>query len=76
MRAIDVRGAVVQLTSDGSTVTAVVRSTVPTVRPDDVVTGLRAQGLECASWPVAQRVSQGPLRETDGSAEVGDPLRE
>jgi len=76
MRAIDVRGAVVDLTAEGSTVTAVVRSTVPTVRPDDIVTGLRTHGLEYAGSPVAQRLSQGPLRATDGGAEVGDPLRE
>lgn len=76
MRSIDVRGAVLHLTSDGSTVTAVVRSTVPTVRPDDIVTGMRAHGLEHAGSPVAQRLQQGPLRGTEGSVEVGDPLRE
>ena len=76
MRAIDVRGAVVALSADGSTVTAVVRSTVPTVRPDDIVTGLRAHGLEHAGSPVAQRLRQGPLREASGGAEVGDPLRD
>jgi len=75
MRAIDVRGAVVHLTSDGSAVTAVVRSTIPTVRPDDIVTGLRALGLEHTGSPVAQRLSQGPLRGTGDGAEVGDPLR-
>ena len=56
-------------------VTAVVRSTIPTVRPEDIVTGLRAHGLEHTGSPVAQRLSQGPLRETNGCAEVGDPLR-
>lgn len=76
MRAIDVRGAVLHLTSKGSTVTAVVRSTIPTVRPDDIVTGLRAHGLEHAGSPVAQRLQQGPLHGTDDSVEVGDPLRE
>jgi len=75
LRAIDVRGAVIDLVAEASSVTAVVRSTVPTVRPDDIVTGLRARGLEHTGSPVAQRLSQGPLRETDGSAEVGDPLR-
>jgi radical SAM-linked protein len=75
LRAIDVRGAVVDLTAGASSVTAVVRSTVPTVRPEDIVTGLRAHGLEHTGSPVAQRLSQGPLREADGSAEVGDPLR-
>ena len=76
MRAIDVRGAVVHLTSDGSAVTAVVRSTVPTVRPDDIVTGLRANGLEHSGSPVAQRLQQGPLRGTGSGANVGDPLRD
>jgi radical SAM-linked protein len=76
MRAIDVRGAVVHLTSEGSTVTAVVRSTVPTVRPDDIIAGLRAHGLMYSGSPVAQRLSQGPLRGSGDSAEVGDPLRE
>lgn len=84
LRSIDVRGAVVAMSADGSAVTAVVRSTVPTVRPEDIVTGLRAQGLEQAGSPIAQRLSQGPLRETHGGAdsgavggaEVGDPLRD
>jgi hypothetical protein len=75
MRAIDVRAAVVRLTADGSTVAAIVRSTIPTVRPDDIVTGLRALGLEHSGSPVAQRLRQGPLRGTDGGAEVGDPLQ-
>jgi len=72
LRAIDVRGAVVDLTADGSAVVAVVRATIPTVRPDDIVTGLRAHGLVQAGSPVAQRLAQGPLR---GST-VGDPLRD
>lgn len=72
LRAIDVRGAVVDAIADGSTVTAVVRSTIPTVRPDDIVTGLRGHGLEYTGSPVAQRLSQGPLRGT----QVGDPLRD
>lgn len=72
LRAIDVRGAVVELTADGSSVTAVVRSTVPTVRPDDIVTGLRAHGLAHVGSPVARRLQQGPLT---GST-VGDPLRD
>jgi len=73
LRAIDVRGAVVDLTADGDAVTAVVRSTIPTVRPDDIVTGLRAQGLDHAGSPVAQRLQQGPLL---GDSNVGDPLRD
>ncbi len=76
LRAIDVRGAVVDLTSEGSAVTAVVRSTIPTVRPDDIVTGLRAHGLEHPGSPVAQRLQQGPLRGAGSDANVGDPLRD
>ena len=72
MRAIDVRGAVVELTADDSSVTAIVRSTIPTVRPDDIVTGLRAHGLAHVGSPVARRLQQGPLH---GST-VGDPLRD
>ncbi|HJR90092.1 MAG TPA: TIGR03936 family radical SAM-associated protein [Aeromicrobium sp.] len=76
MRAIDVRGAVVDLASEGQEVTAIVRSTVPTVRPEDIVAGLRAHGLEYTGSPVAQRLRQGPLRHPGGRAEVGDPLRD
>lgn len=72
LRAIDVRSAVVHLTAEAFVVTAVVRSTVPTVRPDDIVTGLRAHGLDYSGSPLARRLSQGPLR---GST-VGDPLRD
>ena len=42
------------------------------LRPDDIVTGLRAHGLAHADSPVARRLQQGPLR---GST-VGDPLRD
>jgi radical SAM-linked protein len=72
LRAIDVRGAVVSLAADGEALRAVVRTTVPTVRPDDVVVGLREHGLVVPGTPVAQRLMQGPLR----GVEVGDPLRD
>jgi radical SAM-linked protein len=72
LRAIDVRGAVVQLVADGSAVVGVVRSTIPTVRPDDIVSGLREQGLGVVGTPVAQRLKQGPLLDNG----VGDPLRD
>jgi len=45
LRAIDVRGAVVALRADEDAITAVVRSAVPTVRPGDIVAGLREHGL-------------------------------
>lgn len=71
LRAIDVRGAVVDLVADdATTVTAVVRTTIPTVRPDDIVVGLREHGLQSTGTAVAQRLMQGPLK---GSA-VLDPL--
>lgn len=75
MRDIDVAGALVSLTctdaDHGSVVEVVVRATVPTVRPDDVVTALRSHGLEVPGAPLSTRVAQGPL---DGTV-VGDPLR-
>ncbi|MFT4189782.1 MAG: TIGR03936 family radical SAM-associated protein [Aeromicrobium sp.] len=61
LRDIDVRGAAVSLRVEGSTVEAVVRSTVPTVRPDDVVSALKAAGAEVPGVLVATRVEQGPL---------------
>lgn len=76
LRAIDVRGAVVSLTAGDGAVDAIVRAAVPTVRPDDIVTGLRAHGLTWSGTPVARRLEQGPLREADGHAQVGDPLRD
>ncbi|HUP98879.1 MAG TPA: TIGR03936 family radical SAM-associated protein [Aeromicrobium sp.] len=76
LRAIDIRGAVVALSVSDTVLDAVVRSAVPTVRPDDIVAGLREHGLKEAGAPVAQRVEQGPLREVSGRAEVGDPLRD
>lgn len=72
MRAIDVRGAVVLLQTRGDAVFAVVRATVPTVRPDDIIAALREKGLGATGTPVAQRLQQGPLRGTA----VGDPLRD
>ena len=74
MRAIDVRGAVVALAPGDASIDAIVRSTVPTVRTDDILTGLRAHGLAWSGTPVATRLRQGPLRGTGRDAEVGDPL--
>ncbi len=72
MRAIDVRGAVVALAPLDGAIEAIVRTAVPTVRPDDIVTGLRAHGLTWSGTPIARRLEQGPLRGT----EVSDPLRD
>jgi radical SAM-linked protein len=50
----------------------VVRQVTPTVRPDDVLTALRAvAGLAPSAPPLAVRRAQGPL---DASGAVGDPL--
>ncbi len=52
---------------------AVVRHGTPSVRPDDVLTGLRdVAGLAPPVPPVATRLAQGPLDETAGA--VVDPL--
>lgn len=75
LRAIDIRGPVVALTADGVAVRAVVRTAVPTVRPDDIVAGLREHGLGHAGMPVARRLNQGPLSGTGSDVEVRDPLR-
>ncbi|MFW6773993.1 TIGR03936 family radical SAM-associated protein [Nocardioides sp. CPCC 205120] len=49
------------------------RHGVPSVRPDDVLTGLRnLTGLEVGEAPRLTRLAQGPFDET--SQEVGDPL--
>ncbi len=51
----------------------VVRHGEPSVRPDDVLAGLReVAGLETTVAPVVQRLAQGPLDLRDGT--VGDPL--
>ncbi|MDQ6716467.1 MAG: radical SAM protein, partial [Actinomycetota bacterium] len=51
----------------------VVRHTTPAVRPDDILTALRAVAdLEPPTSPLVTRLAQGPLR--DATAEVADPL--
>lgn len=53
--------------------TMVVRSTTPTVRPDDVLTALRAvAGFAPPRPPRVTRLAQGPI--DDASAGVADPL--
>ena len=83
-RDVDVRGPVVSLrvgavpAVDGGSLpgcgilTAVVRQVSPTVRPDDVMSALRAVAdLEPPTPVRATRVAQGPL---DGDGQLGDPL--
>jgi len=49
------------------------RHTVPSVRPDDVLTGLKAvSGLDVGEAPRLTRLAQGPYDEETGL--VGDPL--
>ncbi len=84
LKPVDVRAAVVSLVvkdpADDTCVILrlVVRHTTPVVRPDDVLTGLRALApLELDSPLVATRLAQGPLRQSDADgAEPGvdDPL--
>ncbi|GAB2881612.1 TIGR03936 family radical SAM-associated protein [Nocardioides pacificus] len=79
LRAFDCREAVIALaaapapTGSGSRVDLVVRHAVPSVRPDDVLTGLRqVSGLETGAAPLLTRIAQGPLDAETGT--VGDPL--
>jgi len=51
----------------------VLRHGTPTVRPDDVLAGLRIiSGLEALAAPLHERLAQGPLDTVTGT--VGDPL--
>ena len=75
-RVFDARNAVVSLTptpGDGCAILGmVVQHVTPAVRPDDVLTGLRAvSDLVTPVPPSVTRLAQGPLT-ADG--EVGDPL--
>ncbi len=81
LRTFDVREAVVSLEAGSSgdsaapcaILTLVVRHQNPSVRPDDVLAGLRSRGgLEVDGTPVATRSAQGPLDTETGT--VGDPL--
>jgi hypothetical protein len=86
-RSFDCRSAVVSLEVGGDTATGdsrpgggacaildlVLRHGTPSVRPDDVLAGLReVSGLEHTESALAERLAQGPLDERSGT--VGDPL--
>lgn len=78
-RTFDVRSAVVSMdaaTSEADScaiLRVVVRHTTPAVRPDDVLTALRAvTELLPPTPPLVTRLAQGPLH--DASAGVADPL--
>jgi radical SAM-linked protein len=81
VRILDARAAVlaVGVSPDASSsgpcaiLEVVVRHGTPTVRPDDVLAGLRrVADLVPPQPPQATRLAQGPLDETSGT--VGDPL--
>ena len=81
MRTFDARADVVALEAragdDGEVPCAilkvVIRHDTPSVRPDDVLAGLRSRGgLQVEQTPVATRSAQGPLDQKTGM--VGDPL--
>ena len=80
MRSFDCRSAVLSLSCgaiDGDEQCAilelVLRHGTPSVRPDDVLAGLRdLSGLEVTAAPFHERLAQGPLDAEAGT--VGDPL--
>ncbi|MGZ4437788.1 MAG: TIGR03936 family radical SAM-associated protein [Nocardioidaceae bacterium] len=81
LRTFDSRAAVVSLASHagaGSTgecaiLDLVLRHGTPSVRPDDVLAGLReVVGLQVTAAPLHERLAQGPLDPQTGT--VGDPL--
>ncbi len=77
LREFDCRAAVVSLDvearGEGSRLDLVLRHGTPAVRPDDVLTGLRAvSALDSGLAPLLTRVEQGPLDESTGA--IGDPL--
>ncbi len=77
MRQFDCRAAVVSLSAGpgprGSRLQLVLRHTVPAVRPDDVLTGMRSlSGPELGPGLLLTRLAQGPLDPATGR--VGDPL--
>ena len=81
LRIFDCRSAVLALSprSSGSgqdncvILDLVVRHGTPSVRPDDVLAGLRASGgLTLSESPLLNRLAQGPLDPANGT--VGDPF--
>ena len=74
LRSFDCRAAVIRLdvTPEGE-LDLVLEHTVPAVRPDDVLTGLReVAGLATPGTALLTRLAQGPLDRESGT--VGDPL--
>ncbi len=76
-REFDCRAAVVSLaaeaTEQGCRLDLVLRHGVPSVRPDDVLTGIgQAAGWKAPTAPLLTRVAQGPLDAEAGT--IGDPF--
>ncbi len=76
LRTFDCRAAVLSMTvgesERGAALDVVLRHGVPSVRPDDVLTGLRnVAGFDGGEQALLTRLAQGPLAD-DGS--IGDPL--
>ena len=77
LREFDCRGAVVSLRAEpspsGTRLELVLRHGVPSVRPDDVLTGVVATaGTPLGPPRLLTRLAQGPLDEASGG--IGDPL--
>jgi radical SAM-linked protein len=81
LRTFSCRDAVVSLTSHVAEVSGqecaildvVLRHGTPSVRPDDILAGLReVAGLDADAAPLHERLAQGPLDPRAGT--VGDPL--
>jgi radical SAM-linked protein len=81
LRTFDCRAAVVTLRAVGvpdeadecAILEVVLRHGTPSVRPDDVLAGIReVSGLQVGSSALFERLAQGPLDERTGT--VGDPL--
>jgi radical SAM-linked protein len=81
LRTFDCRAAVVTLAVVGvpdeadecAILEVVLRHGTPSVRPDDVLAGIReVSGLQVGSAALFERLAQGPLDERTGT--VGDPL--
>ncbi|MGH3493137.1 MAG: TIGR03936 family radical SAM-associated protein, partial [Sciscionella sp.] len=81
VRSFDCRAAVVSLavgqhvgeTGKCAILDLVLRHGTPSVRPDDVLAGVRTiAGLEAGPAPIHERLAQGPLDPRTGT--VGDPL--
>jgi radical SAM-linked protein len=77
LRTFDSRAAVIALTvtpyDAGSRLDVVLRHTVPSVRPDDVLSGLRhCSSLEVEGTPLVTRLAQGPYDAATGL--LGDPF--